>query len=168
MDRLLALILGLRYRQVVTLRGARIFAILSWLLSLIIATIFLYNFRIAIIIICIVLLSCTVVTTFCYTKIYLRLRRHQAQVQVNVQGQPNRGRGGMLLNKARYRKTVSSALWDQKILVVCYLPYAIVAILVITRSHSQFLKLAYETAVSLGILVSLLMLNSTLNQFLYC
>ncbi|XP_078343194.1 melanocyte-stimulating hormone receptor-like [Oculina patagonica] len=157
-DRLLALSLGLRYRQVVTLGRARIFVIVSWLSSLALSTMFLYNFRVTIIIICVILLSCIATSTFCYTKIYLTLRRHHAQVQEQVQ--PNRSY--MPLNIARYRNAVSSALWVQITLVACYLPYTIVATIAITRLRTQFIKLAYETA------ISLVMLNSTLNPFLYC
>ena len=88
-------------------------------------TFFVY-FRITISIICIVMLFCMVTSTLCYTKIYLMLHNHQAQVQDNIhKGQTNRG--GVSLNIVRYKKTVSSALWVQITLVVCYLPYAIVA-----------------------------------------
>ena len=102
-DRLLALLLGLRYRQVVTLRRAWIFVAVFWLFSLGVAMIFFFNFRITIAIICIIMLLCIVTSILCYTKIYLTLRQHQAQVQGNVhQGQPNGGR--ISLNIERYRK----------------------------------------------------------------
>ena len=160
-DRLLALLLGLRYRQVVTLGRVRIFVLVSCFSSLSIATIILYNFRITTIIICIILLSCIVASMFCYTKICLTLRRHQAQVHGHVhQGLPNGG--GIALNIARYRKTVSSTIWVLITLVACYLPYAVVAFLGITRLRTQFLNASWEAA------ISLVMLNSTLNPFLYC
>ena len=160
-DRLLALLLGPRYRQVVTFGRVRIFVIVSYLSSLSIATIFLYNFRIIIIIICIVLLSSIVASTFCYAKIYLTLRRRQAQVQVHVhQGQPNGA--GIVLNIARYKKTVSSTKWILITLVACYLPYSVVAFLGIIRLRTQFLNFVWAAA------ISLVMLNSTLNPFLYC
>ena len=159
-DRLLALLLGLRYRQVVTLVRARIFVLVFCLSSLSIAAIFLYNFRITIIIICIVLLTCIVASMFCYSKIYLTLRRHHAQVQEHVH-QGNLNGGGIAVNIARYRKTVSSTIWVLIILVACYLPYAVLAFLGITRLRTQFLDLAWEAAISLA------MLNSTLNPFLY-
>ncbi|XP_078343723.1 melanocyte-stimulating hormone receptor-like [Oculina patagonica] len=162
-DRLLALLLGLRYRQVVTLRKVQVFIIVSWLSSFAIAMIFFFNFHITISIICILMLLCVIISSLCYTKIYLTLRHHQAQLQDcmrNDQRQPNGG--GVPLNIARYRKTVSSALWVQITLVACYLPYTIVAILGITRVRTGLLNLAWEAA------ISLVMLNSTLNPFLYC
>ena len=100
-------------------------------------------------------------STFCYTKIYLTLRSHQTQVQGHVhQGQGNGG--GILLNIARYRKTVFTSLWVQITLMVCYLPYFIAAILDTTEPLGQFPDFAW------GVAISFVMLNSSLNPFLYC
>ena len=102
-DRLLALLMGLRYRQVVTLRRAWIFVALFWLCSITVAMIFFFNFRITIFIISIAMLFCIVTSTLCYTKIYLTLRNHQGRVQDNVhQGQTNGD--GISLNVERYKK----------------------------------------------------------------
>ena len=137
------------------------FGIAFWLLSLAISTLFFLNFRITISIICILVLLCTITSTVCYTKIYLTLHRQQAQVQAHIHlGQPSLT--GIPLNIGRYRKTVSSALWVQITMVVCYLPYVVVAMLGITRLRTEFLELLWELA------ISLIMLNSTLNPFLYC
>ena len=161
-DRLLALLMGLRYRQVVTLRRAWIFVAVFWLFSITVAMIFFFNFHITIFIISIAMLFCIVTSTLCYTKIYLTLRNHQAQVQDNVQqGQTNGG--GISLNVERYKKTVSSALWVQITLVVCYLPYAIVGtIFAATVKHTKLLDLSLEVA------LTLILFNSSLNPFLYC
>ena len=140
-DRLLALSLGLRYRQVVSLRRIWALVVAFWLSSTALAIILLFNSLVAIYIMCILVVLCIVTSTFCYTKIYLTLRPHQTQVHGHVhQGQPNGG--GIPLNIARYRKTVFSSLSVQIALVVCYLPYFIVAIFAITGSLAQFLDLA--------------------------
>ena len=161
-DRLLALQMGLRYRQVVTLRRAWIFVAVFWVFSITVAMTFFFNFRITIFIISIATFFCIVTSTLCYTKIYLTLRNHQAQVQDTVhQGQANRG--GTSLNIERYKKTVSSALWLQITLAVCYLPYTIVAIIfAIAETHTQLLGLCLEAA------LTLVLFNSSLNPFLYC
>ena len=63
------------------------------------------------------------------------------------------------MNIVRYRKTVSSALRVQITLVACYLPFGVVmAILVIYKP----LILAQHAT------LTLLLLNSTFNPFLYC
>ena len=159
-DRLLALLLGLTYRQVVTLRRVWAFVVSSWLFSAAVEMVVFFNFLIiALSIACIVLFLCIVTSTFCYMKIYFTLRHHQTQVRENVhQGQQNGG--GIVLNIARYRKTVSSALWIQMTLLACYLPYSIVtSTVVITGSHTPFPN---------HVTISLVLLNSSLNPFLYC
>ena len=161
-DRLLALLLGLRYRQVVTMKNVQLVVVSFWLFSAAVAMTVFFNFFIALSIACIVLLLCIVISTFCYMKIYFTLRHHQTQVQDHVhQGQPNGG--GIVLNIARYRKTVTSALWIQMTLLACYLPYGIFAgINAVTELSKLSLYIAWAIA------VSLLLLNSSLNPFLYC
>ncbi|XP_078356889.1 adenosine receptor A3-like [Oculina patagonica] len=161
-DRLLALILGLRYRRVVTLRRVRFLFATFWLGSGATAMILFYDLRIVIGIISVVLLLCIFTSTFCYAKIYHTLRHQQTQVQDHLhQGQPNGVE--IPLNIARYRKTVSSALWVQIALLACYLPYGMVAGLIFV-SGSQTPSLYF----ALDVTVSLLYFNSTLNPFLYC
>ena len=68
-----------------------------------------------------------------------------------------------ILNMARYRKAVYSALWVQSALVICYLPYFIKGIVINQRkSYSLHLDVLKETA------ILLVYFNSTLNPFLYC
>ena len=120
-DRLLALMLGLRYRHVVSLGRVRIIVVLFWLLSTATSITNLYNDFITMLITSASLLLCAGTSTFCYSKIYLKLRRHRAQVGDSLQTeQPNEGRGR--LNTERYIRTVSSALLVQMVFVACYLP----------------------------------------------
>ena len=123
-DRLLTLLLGLRYRQVVTLRRTRLMIIVFWVLSACFTTAKLrWKLRIISSYQAIVTSLCLVTSTFSHTKIFFTLRRHQNQVQDHVQ-QPNHINQ---LNIARFRKAVSTALWLQFTLIVCYLPLVISA-----------------------------------------
>ena len=160
-DRLLALLLGLRYRQVVTLRRASVFVASFWLFITAIVIVAFYNFHIAINIAYVIVLLCTGISSFCYMKIYVTLRHRQTQVQGEVhQGQQD-GRG-ITLNIARYRKTVSSALWIQMTLLACYLPYStLTAFIVISGIDKPALNLVW------AVTMSLLLLNSSLNPLLY-
>lgn len=161
-DRLLALLLGLRYRCVVTLRRVRVIVIIVWLASATTTMTLFYDETIFRRLIFIGLLLCILTSTVCYAKIYHTLRHRQTQIQDHAhQGQPN-GRG-ISLNMSRYRKTVSSALWVQMALLACYLPYGIVkAIFLITGVYPSFLNLMFRVT------LSLVYLNSSLNPFLYC
>jgi len=162
MDRLLALILRLRYRQVVTLRRAWVLVVFFWLFSTGFSITMLYNRRIAETIASIIMLLCLVTSIFCYMKIYVTLHLHQAQVKTNTsQGKPNETR--IPVNVARYRKTVSSALWVQMTLLACYLPFAVVTGL---RGVLGLRTAALHQVHA--VTITFLLLNSTLNPFLYC
>ena len=138
-DRLLALLLGLRYRHLVTLKRVQSYVVISWFFSIVTTLTNSYDARITRSITFSATTLCIVISVFSYTKIYLTLRNHQAQVLgLAHQGQPNGGE--MPLNITRYRKTVSSALWIQITLVVYYLPYSIAAVFVLNGSRMQFLE----------------------------
>ena len=128
-DRLLALLLGLRYRQVVTLRRVFTAVCCFWLMS--ISWGFIYSFWrhpviyttgavIGILSLCISLLS--------YSKIFLTLRQRQAQVQ--LQTGHERARGGIPPKIARYKKSVSNIAWVQLALVVWYVPFYIACVVI--------------------------------------
>ena len=156
-DRLLALLLGLRYRQVVTLKRLYLIVVVSWVLSTAVATMILWNELIHTFCTSIGVALCVLTSILSYTKIFLTLRHNQIQAQGNV-GQ----RQTVQLNIVRYKKTVSSALWVQFALVVCYLPYAIVKGLFIQRGVVLDITVASFYS---GFLV---FLNSSVNPILYC
>ena len=108
-NRLLALLLGLRYRQVVTLKRTYATVISIWVVSVVGCTMNdLGNKQIVSTLYSYVILTLSVaISISSYTKISLRLRHHQTQVQANVTAQPNQT---IPLNIARYRKTVSTVL----------------------------------------------------------
>ena len=113
-DRLLALLLGLRYRQVVTLKRTRITAIGLWILSIFGASTLFWNRLIVSWYQYIGTAVCLVTTIFAYAKIFFTLRHNH--INHVPQAQP---RKAISLNIARYRKAVCSALWVQVTLVVC-------------------------------------------------
>ncbi|XP_073228544.1 probable G-protein coupled receptor 45 [Porites lutea] len=159
-DRLLALLLGLRYRQVVTLRRTCIIAFGFWFLSIVGSSTLFWNFHIHYRWRYIVTALCLVTTISAYTKISCTLRHNQINVQNHVaQVQPTQA---IPLNVARYRKAVYSALWVQLTSVVCYLPFNIVDALTPHRGMSLSLYLARHFT------VTLVFLNSSSNPLLYC
>ena len=165
-ERLLALRLGLRYRQVVTSKKIWVFLAAFWLASSANAMSRLYSELVTIFITCIVLLLSVLTSTYCYTMIYLKLRRHciHMQDQHIHQGEPNSDR--IPLNIARYRKSVASAIWVQSTLLACYLPFGIVFAL--SGIIGQLYTRTPSMSLALNVTISLVALNSTLNPFLYC
>ena len=139
-DRLLALLLGLRYRQVVTFRRTCITVTGFWILSIVGASTLFLNRRITSWCLYIVSALCLVTTIFAYAKIFVTLRHNQIHVQNHVaQGQPSQA---IPLNIARYRKAVYSALWVQGTLGICYIPYNIAVFLTPRRGMPLSIYLA--------------------------
>ena len=159
-DRLLALLLGIRYRQIVTLKRTCIITATFWILSVAAGSFSVSHTRISDWYAIILRSSCAVVSIASYRKIFRTLRHHQAQVQNHVQQQPSQTTA---LNIEKYRKAVNSALWVQVALVVCYVPKFIM-LLVITSIKTY----SSHVIVIDGITNILMYFNSTLNPFLYC
>ena len=160
LDRLLALLVGLRYRQVVTLKRIRISLIVFWLLSLGSSLTF---FRIQVM----WWLPrvggglCLVTSIISYIKIVFTLRHNQIHVQNHVsQGQPNQT---IPLNRARYRRAVNSVFWVQVALVVCYLPSVITSALITSQGGVPLYSFVARQFTS-----TLVYLNSSLNPLIYC
>ena len=168
-DRLLVLLLGLRYRHTVTLRRAWVVIVCFWLISALQATSSIILFKhpklpeIVFWIFCALLTLSLLVSVFSYAKIFKTLRYRQVQVHRNTrQEQPNGG--GNQLNIARYKKTVYSIAWVQLALLICYFPYNLLGFL------RLFDKVSYSTEMYIlwESFVTLLYLNSSLNPALYC
>ena len=155
-DRLLALLLGLRYREIVNLKVVYITIASFWVLCLVASLRIIFDQRKTALYTRILIPLSLLISLASYTKIFRTLRHHQAQVQQQP-SQPN------ALNMARYRKAVHSALWVQSVLVICYTPYLIVGIVVTYgTTYSSHLVVTSEMA------TILVYFNSTLNPFLYC
>ena len=155
-DRLLALRLMLRYRQIVTLRRTHVAVVGLWVVSIVGTVVSYLNGFLSIysnIIIAISLLT----SVFSYFKIFLLLRRNKTEPHQTTRSQASP------LNTALYRKTVYSALWIQLALGVCYLPYGIVQFaLTASKNVNPF------TAFVWGLTGTLVYMNSSLNPILYC
>ena len=161
-DRLLALMLELRYRIIVTLKRVRVLVIVFWLASTASAMMFFYDRAVAIGITSMALILTTCGSIFSYTKLYVTMRRQRHKVQNYSSRRKPDGRE-FALNMVRFRKTVSSAFCVQMALLLCYIPYAItVSIFAVSETVTPSLDLTWHLT------LSLLYFNSTLNPFLYC
>ena len=169
-DRLLALMSGVRYRHVVTLRRVWVVVASFWLslIAIGITIFFFISISTSRFVVSTITLMCIIISSCSYTKIYFTLRKHQTQLHVqnrphDASAQQNGGSSGQSkrstpLNIERYRKSVSSALWVQMILLACYLPVGVViAMFAITGLNTPSFDLAWEATIVVA------MLNSSLN-----
>jgi len=154
-DRFLALLLGIRYRQVVTCKRVLLVVTCFWAM-------------------CIVF-SATSFWTYKFLKYYsfmrgnLNLLLHQdlsrslssSSSNTRIQS-PRATKRTRTIEHSAIQKTVSSALWAQLTLVTCYLPAGIVTALVTIKEMTAVLFLAWTFS------LIFVFLNSTLNPILYC
>ena len=163
-DRLLALSLRLRYRQVVTSRRVLGVVMSFWIIGISCGGMYLWRNDIAWSVgLGFAILSLTT-SAFSYIKIYLKLRHQQAQLHVqDVQDQGQVKGQRFPLNIARYKRTVASIWWVQFAMVICYVPFIIVTTL---RIHGGLDGSGIQMARHL--VVTLTYFNSSLNPFLYC
>ena len=154
-DRLLALSLGLKYRQVVTLKRTYIFLTTFWVITIVFSTLYVKDNQFTARYFHIITALCLTTSTVSFTKIFLKLRQRQNEVQeFEVPSQSSQ------LNMARYRKAVSSALWLQLTLVACYLPNGVSTVLTTEITISPSLVLFNKFA------LTIVFLNSSLNPLL--
>ena len=158
LDRLLALLLGLRYRLVVTLKRTYLIVIATWVISAVFAALYFLSRVITLRYGSIGIPLYLIISIFSYTKIFLTLRHHNTQIHSHNVQQPNQTNQ---LNIARYKKAVSTAIWLQLTLVACYLPHG-----VMTAFHANVgLSLSvYHAGIYTATLVYM---NSSLNPILY-
>ena len=158
-DRLLALLLRLRYKQVVTLKRMRVVVIAFWLVSIAIAAVQLWNVAALRWYSYLVIPLCQATSAFCYVKIFRTLTHIRKQTYT---------RPASKLHIARYRNAVSSSLWLQSTLVVCYLPFAVVNVVVTVSTNSTRSAMPSSLFVVRLFAIVLTHLNSSLNPILYC
>ena len=142
-DRLLVLLLGLKYQQTVTLKRTRNVLATFWVISNVAASYYILDGRITFWYGRIFLPSYLVISFVSYTKIFRALSHRQVQVQDHVLQQPSQPSA---LNTARYNKAV-------------YMLYGIMEILI---GYARYSVVIWGTA------TVLVYFNSTLNPFLYC
>ena len=170
-DRLLALLLGLRYRHVVTLCRVLVLIACVWFIaisnaSLLCVALILSHDKLQ------VASSWTlraftifsiIVSIFSYSKIFFTLRHQQAQVEDHVQPEQS-SRVRSVLNIARYKKTVYSVAWIQFAMLACYCPYIVIVFLLQLGNIDDSIEIRIADEFSL----CLVFLNSSLNPVLYC
>ena len=158
-DRLLALLLGLRYKHVVTLRRARVVIMCLWFIGASFGSTITMPVDIARQSAAAFLLPLLVISIYCYARIFFTLRHQQALVQNHFcQRQANGGRNSLKI--ARYKKSVYTVLWLQLALVACYAPWGILNVL--------FVSAGIDNYVVWRVTVTLIYFNSSLNPILYC
>ena len=161
-DRLLALLLKLTYRQVVTIRKVYAVAVASWIIGISTATFWFFSLLAWKVLLGTNIAVCLITSAYCYTRTFLRLRHQHTQVVNNLRQPENQA---SRIDEIRYRKTVSSSLWLLLALLFCYSPFLFLMSFAFQKIEnnpsSVFINALTTTAL-------LMYFNSTLNPILYC
>ena len=159
-DRLLALVLRLRYRTVVTVSRVRKLIVLVLVLATAVASTSLWKEKLFFGLMFVFVFLSGIISTFCYLKMFLTLRR-QCRIQDEQHQQTNQGTNSTLTVR-RFRKTVTSVLLVHCALILCFFPFTVnKAVNSIVKNNSYLLHVELWT-------ITLAYCNSFLNPIIYC
>ena len=160
LDRLLAVLLGVRYRTIVTVKRVYLALLVMLLLSLGLGFIHIINMKAYYAAAGLVCLLSLIWTTFNYIKIAHIL--HKQQVRINHQDRPVKfpqTRSGF--NLGRYKRSVSSMTFVCVFFLLCYIPYLFVMIVKLFTGTGPVIQGAtYITD-------TIVFMNSAINPALY-
>lgn len=153
LDRYLCLHLNLRYQEIVTKRRAKAALISIWICFAFLTSIWLQSFQAFLIAACVFLSICFFLICFVYIKIFRLVQHHKTQIQAQMHGQQN---------LADHIRTAVHTFVLVIVFSLSSAPYLgfMITIQVVGPSRVHWLALDYGA--------SLLLINSSLNPFLYC
>ena len=161
LDRCIALHFHFRYKVIVIVKRVTSLLIFIWLSGISYGASFLWSPTFVEYFSIVIIAVGLFISTFVYFKIYRVTRRHQAQIHAQVQLQVGQEEGNSL-NMAQYKKTFLNMLLIYGIFLFCYLPYLVVRAVVVNTGLTPYTQSILEFT------LVLLLLNSSLNPFIYC
>lgn len=154
-DRLLAILLHLRYRELVTSKRVNMALIMVWLTSGFAASISIL-LTVGNMVIATVQFILLLLTTVAYVRIFNAVKYHNNQIQSQLQLQ-----SVQVVDLLRQKKSAINALVVYAVFLVCYLPIFVVAILLLT--YGERISMLVANYIS----IFFVFLNSSLNPFVY-
>lgn len=160
LDRYLAFRLRIRYRQLVTVNRVVFLLFLVWIIGIVFALSWTLDRNISHIVGASATFICTTTTFYCYLKIFVGLRHQAAQIQ--EQNQLGRTSNRNLFNVPVYKKSVKNMFFIYCVIFICFVPYflALMVLFSVGLGSSTFLVLSLSYVI--------IILNSSLNPFVYC
>lgn len=155
-DRLLSIFLHLRYQERVTSKRVTMALVSLWFTSAVSASIYISIPGGNDVATAILLFVGLMLTTVAYVYIFRVVRHHRNQILREHQIQ-----NGQAEELLRQKKVAYNAFFVFVVFLVCYLPYCTSEIVFITNDSLQNIKAKASS-------LFLVMLNCTLNPFIYC
>ena len=163
-DRYLALYLHLRYKQLITNKRVIALLVCTWLSAALVLVIWLWHPPLTYVIGVALGLGCIIITSFCFSRVYLILRHHLHQIR--SQPQPNSlnepTNETPLTGSKHYRRSVVGMFIIYVLLLLCYIPYLCISCVVVVQGTTIKNRLIFE------LMRTVLYANSAMNPLIYC
>lgn len=155
-DRLLALELHLRYKDIITSSKTWFLVVSIWITCGLLAGIKQWNDKIFFNVLALLILACLFATFLVYFQIYRIARRHRVQIHA----QELSTSVGNLIAMERLKKSALNIFYVYCFFLLCYAPYlgTVISLLVLRK----------RLGVLFNITVTIVYVNSSLNPGLYC
>ena len=154
-DRSLALHYHMRYATLVTESRVKYVLIIIWLISLLVPFFYFWKTSVQIILIGVSIVTCLIISTFSYIRIFRIVRRHHLHINAQQQAvQSSDAKNN--LNMTRLRRSAMNTFVLYIVLIICYFPLCIVS----------FVGKDWKTGWKFS--STLMFSNSCINPFLYC
>ena len=161
-DRCLALYLHLRYKHLVTNKRVIALLVCTWLVAALVLITWLWIPSLIPLIEVVIGLSCIIITTFCFCRIYLVLRYHHNHICSQPRPNTTNEASSETLNSKHYKHSVLGMLMVYIILLLCYIPYICIVCVIVTKGMTNNNRLLFE------LLRTVVYANSTINPLIYC
>ena len=160
LDRCLAFRLRIRYRQLVTVNRVVLFLSIVWIIGILFALSWTLDRNISHIAGACATFLCTTTTFYCYLKIFVGLRHQTAQIR--EQNQVTRASHRHFFNIPVYKNSVKNMFLIYCVILICHVPYFLALMFFFS------VGLGSSTYLVLSLSYVIIMLNSSLNPFVYC
>ena len=164
-DRLLALQYHLRYVNIVTVQRVSYLILFIWLVSTSLASMILWNEKIFLVVMALVVGICLCLSVIVRLKIYRVVRRHQ--LQIRTQREAAQSRNGFTVT--RFKRTAANAFLIHYFLLLCYTPLFIT--LLLTSNEDKIDSASWkkaDSAIAWKLTSTIVFMNSAVNPFIYC
>ena len=157
-ERLLAIKLHLRYKELVTIPRILLVVACFWILctALAISHFLGAPYKTLVLIVVAMDLLCITITMFAYLTIYLQVR----QLQNKTRDQMHLARPGMNINS--FKRSAVTMVYIMLLFLACYIPFLSTLVVRMHQGRSLHLNIIYNFS------AAIVYINSSLNPFIYC
>ena len=156
-DRLLAVSLHLRYRELVTSKRVIISLVSLWLISGVATALYILLPKLNSVVTVVLQATGFPLTAVAYIRIYQVVKYHQKQIARQLQLQYDQA-----VDLLREKKSTINAFFVYVVFIICYLPNLCAAMLLSVDSDRASFLVAYHVT------AFLVLLNSSINPLVYC